>query len=370
MKVLHVDTGREWRGGQQQVLYLTQGLEDRGVTSVVVTPQGSPLAQRLRARSLPLIEIPYSAPYAPRTIRALQRILADRSYEILHLHTSHAHTLGFLSFRLPPRRAFQKPVFLVSRRVDFRPGSDPISKLKYTASGQHIVCVSEAIRQILLDYGVAEKSLSVVRSGVVVPDSVSSLERSRLRETLGVPSDAPLVGAIGQLVPHKGHRHLLSAFAIVRRSVPNAHLVVIGEGELLKTLESKTRELGIEGAVTWAGYRARAARYLDALDLFVHPSVEEGLGTSILDAGARRVAIVATRAGGIPETIKHRETGILVEPGQADSLALEMVGLLLDPGRRAELGQAAREWVGRQRSEVRMIEQSLALYRSLAGSAR
>lgn len=365
MKVLHVDTGTEWRGGQQQVLLLTHGLTELGITSVVVTPSGSPLAKALRARNLPLIEIPYAAPYAPRTVRSLQRVLADRSWSVMHMHSSHAHTLGFLSLRLPPPRSFQRPAFVVSRRVDFVPHGDPLSRLKYTTPHQFFICVSDAIRTILQEYGIPPRSLYVVRSGVVVPNSITQEQRTGLRQDLGIAEDAFLIGNVGQLVPHKGHRYLLEAFAKLEPTIPRAHLILIGDGELEASAKNQAAQLGIAARVTFSGYRPGAARFIPAFDLYVHASVEEGLGTSILDAEAAGVPVVATRAGGIPEAVIENETACLVDPGDAGALAQCMSVLASDEARRQRMANAGPKWIRECRSERLMVEGTLAVYQDI-----
>lgn len=381
MKVLHLDTSREWRGGQQQVLYLTRGLEERGVVSVVATPQGSPLAQRLRRQDLPVIELPPGPIFAPRTVRALQQVLADRRWNVLHAHTAHAHTLGFLCFRLPPPRPFLRPSFVVSRRVDFVPARDPLTRLKYTTGEQTLVCVSEAIREILQHYGVAPQALRVVRSGVQLPgvavpsDPLASdlvpdgrrEERSDLRAELGVPGDGLLLGNIAQFVEHKGHVHLLAAMPEVRQGEPAAHLVLLGGGALEKDLRRQAERLQLGSCVTFAGHRPDAARYLPAMDLFVTSSVEEGLGTSILDAQAAGVPVVASRSGGIPEALHEGVTGLIVPAADPPGLARAVLTLLRDPERRARMGQAGRHWVEERFTADRMVDETLAVYREILG---
>jgi glycosyltransferase involved in cell wall biosynthesis len=381
VKVLHLDISTEWRGGQQQVLYLTRGLEERGVVSVVATTQGSPLAQRLRRQDLPVLELPATPIFAPKLGRALQHILADRTWHILHAHTAHAHTLGFLAFRVPPPRSFHRPSFVVARRVDFVPSRDPLTRLKYTNAGQTIVCVSEAIRRVLLAYGVAPDSLRVVPSGVQLPGTSqpgdplpseldpqrSQQERLDLRAELGVPSDALLLGNIAQMVEHKGQRYLLEAMPIIRRAVPSAHLVILGNGELEKDLRRRAAQLSLDGSVTFAGFRPDAARYLPALDLFVLSSVEEGLGTSTLDAQAAGVPVVVTRAGGSPEAVLDGETGLLAEPADAEALASQAIVLLNDQPRRVRMGIAGRRHVADAFSADRTVDMTLAIYRELTG---
>lgn len=383
MKILHLDSSREWRGGQQQVLYLTRGLEERGVVSVVATPQGSPLAQRLRRQDLPVVELPPGPIFSPKSVRAVQQLLADRRWNILHAHTAHAHTLGFLCFRLPPPRPFQRPSFVVARRVDFVPPRDPFTRLKYTTGDQTLICVSEAIREILQHYGVAPHTLRVVRSGVPVPGTTvpsdplaSELvpegrleERAELRAELGVPTDALLLGNIAQLVEHKGQTHLLAAMPEIRAGEPAAHLVLLGEGELEKDLRRQVERLGIEPGITFAGHRPDAARYLPSMDLFVMSSVEEGLGTSILDAQAAGVPVVATRSGGIPEAVREDVTGLIVPAADPAGLARAVLSLLRDPARRARMGQAGRSWIEERFTADRMVDETLAVYREILGRA-
>ncbi len=367
MKVLHLDTGREWRGGQQQVLHLTHGLEDRGVTSVVATPQDSPIAHRLQDEGLPVIEFPYTRHFAPRTIQAFQKVLADQQWDILHMHTSHAHTLGFLSLKMPPRKPFVKPAFVVSRRVDFVPNRDPVSRLKYTAAGQHFICVSEAIRDILFQYGIPEKQLYVVHSGVSMPESNGdgSASREALRDELGVNGNGLILGTIGNLVPHKGHQFLIGALAKVREVRQDFRAVLVGGGELESNLRSRARAAGLEEHIVFAGQIPNAARLVGAFDIYVHPSVEEGLGTSILDAGAAGIPVVATRAGGIPEAVLDGKTGLLVPPANPAALADAMLKLMEDAALRESMRGAATQWIGRSRTKENMIDQTLSVYRKI-----
>jgi glycosyltransferase involved in cell wall biosynthesis len=383
VKVLHLDTGNEWRGGQQQVFYLTQGLEERGIVSVVASPQGSPLATRLRRQDLPVIELPLASPFSPRMVRSLQHILADRTWHVVHAHTAHAHTLAFLSIRLPPARPFHRPEFVISRRVDFVPARDPLTRLKYTTGGQTYLCVSHAIAEILRSYGVPSDAVRVVHSGVPLPGSPDptdplptendpagwSAERRDLREELGVPPDGFLLGNVAQFVEHKGHRFLLDALERILRFEPGAHLVLLGSGELEKDLRKQAERLGLARAVTFAGFRPDVARYLSAMDVFTLSSVEEGLGTSILDAQAAGVPVVGTRAGGMPEAVREGESGLLVPTGDPEALANAILHLLRDPVLRTRMGRAGRAWVRENFSTGRMVEQTLTIYREIQGRA-
>src|SRR6185437_13169015 len=149
-----------------------------------------------------------------------------------------------------------------------------------------------------------------------------------------------IVGNVAALVPHKGQRHLIDAAARVVRRVPDARFVIAGEGELRASLERHIKEHRLEKHVFLAGFRPDVLSVHKAFDLFVMSSVTEGLGSSLLDAMACGKAIVATTAGGIPEAVVDRETGLLVPPRDPEAMARAIVALLTDERARRTMAAA------------------------------
>jgi glycosyltransferase involved in cell wall biosynthesis len=180
-----------------------------------------------------------------------------------------------------------------------------------------------------------------------------------------LPHGAPVVGNVAALVAHKGQRHLIAAAALVVREVPDARFIILGEGELRPALERQVRELRLDKHVILPGFRPDVLSLHKGFDLFVLPSVTEGLGTSLLDAMACGKAIVATEAGGIPEVVAHDVTGLLVPPRDERTLAAAIVLLLKEPERRAAMGRAGQERVRRFFSAERMVQETLAVYQRL-----
>jgi glycosyltransferase involved in cell wall biosynthesis len=178
---------------------------------------------------------------------------------------------------------------------------------------------------------------------------------------------APIVGVTGALTSEKGHRHLIDAAALVVREVPDARFVILGEGDLRPALERQVKDLHLDKHVFLPGFRPDVLAFLRSFDLFVMPSITEGLGTSLLDAMAASKATVATRTGGIPEVVVDGETGLLVPPRDHHALARAIAELLKDGGRRAEMGRAGLERVKRIFSADRMVERTLDVYRAHAG---
>lgn len=191
-----------------------------------------------------------------------------------------------------------------------------------------------------------------------------------VHEEFWLPAGVSVVGNIAALVAHKGQKHLIDAAPLVIKQVPDTHFVILGEGELRPALERQIKEMHLEKHVLLPGFRSDVLSLLKAFDIFVMSSVTEGLGTSLLDAMAAARPIVATRAGGIPEVVIDEETGLLVPARDHERLANAIVRLLKDPGLRQRLAQAGSSRVRAEFSVDRMVDQTLALYRRLAGRSR
>jgi len=354
---LHVDTARSWRGGQNQVLLTVLGLRAQGHrTALVAHPDGE--LRRRAAEGPDLIPIASSGEMGFRAAWQLSRVLKMLRPTVVHAHDAHAVAMVALarSFgRLDPL-----PRFVVSRRVDFHIRRNAFSRWKY-AQVDLFLCASNAIRTMLVGDGVPAERAMTLHEGVDL-EHVAAVPRLDVHAELWLPSGAPIVGNVAALVPHKGHRYLIEAAATVVRQVPDARFVILGTGELEATLRTQITHLHLERHVLLAGFRPDALSLQKGFDLFAMSSVTEGLGTVLLDAMAIGQAVVATRAGGIPEVVAHEQTGVLVPPRDADALAAAIVRLLGDADRRAQLGVAGRERVRASFSVERMVQATLDAY--------
>jgi glycosyltransferase involved in cell wall biosynthesis len=173
---------------------------------------------------------------------------------------------------------------------------------------------------------------------------------------LGVPDNAPVVGAIGNLYPVKGHIHLVKAFARVTEQVPDGRLVVAGRGELLEDLKNETLRLGITKQVMFLGFREDVSSLLQAFDIFVMPSESEGIPLSLLEAMACSKPVVVTNVGGMPEVVTDK-VGLRCQPRDPVALADNILALLRDPVLCNRMAQTARERVEVEFSLERMSRQ-------------
>ena len=359
LTTFHVNTEHGWRGGEQQMAYLLAGLRRRGHRVVVAVVPGGEAEHRLAADGYEVMPVAmHGEADLPAVARLARRMKAVRP-DVVHAHTSHAHALAGLATRFAGR-----PIVVVSRRVDFsiyRHSFLRMNGWKYRHGLDRIVCVSAAVRDVLASDGLDPARLAVVRSAVD-PTRVRCAAPVDVRARLGLPAEARVVLAVGALVEHKGHRHLVDALPALVLRAPSVRVVIAGEGPLRADLETQARSLGVAKALVLAGQIDDLPGWFQGVDAFVMPSVEEGLGTSVLDALAAGLPVVASRAGGLPEMIEDGTGGILVAPGDATALAEALARVLEDAALAARLGAAGSLRVDTEFHVDRMVEETLAVY--------
>jgi len=367
VRVAQFDTGRDWRGGQAQVLSLMRGLRARGHSSLLFAP-AAPLSERASAEGFearrwrPLLEWDLLA------IAAAAVVLRRRAIEIVHCHTARAHASGALAARI-----VGLPV-VVSRRVPLPVRANPLSALKYRVGVERYLCVSRSVMETMRCSGIPEERLALVPSGID-PDELGGHDvrtgarggATDLRALVGAPPDAPVVGTVGSLTAEKDHAILLDAAVRVMGRIRGVHFVWMGEGEMRDALEKRCAVLGLGGRVHLLGFRPDARQLMRQLTLLAQPSRFEGLGNAILEAQAAGIAVVATAVGGVPELIEDGAGGRLVPPGDAEALAAALIEALEDPAMRARWGERGAASV-RGFSAERMVELTLEQYREALGA--
>ncbi len=358
MRSVHLDTARSWRGGQSQVLMTVTGLAEAGHQAVLVAHD----AGELRRRASEGLRFIGFSPRSEFDIHAgwqLSRVVRDLQPEVVHAHDPMAVALTAMALQMSGPLA-DRPLVVASRRVDFHLKRHAFSRWKY-GHVDVFVAASELIRGILAADGVPPDRVEVVHDGV----NVAAIDRHaavNAHATFWLPHGAPVVGNVAALAAHKGQRHLVAAAAHVVRELPDTRFLIIGDGDLREPLERQIRDLGLERHVLLTGFRSDVVGLVKSFDLFVMSSVTEGLGSAILEAMACRRAVVATRAGGIPEAVSDGTTGILVPPQDEQALAGAIVQLLKDPARRARFGEAGRARVVEAFSVDRLVAGTTAVY--------
>jgi len=354
---LHIDTARSWRGGQNQVLVTVMCLRALGHRAVLVAHPSGELRQRAE-EGLDFVPL---APRAEMDLAAawrLSRVIRRLQPDIVHAHDPHGVAMAAIALSMGTQG--KKPRLVASRRVDFHLGRNALSRWKYRQVDRFI-CASEAIRQMLLEDGIARSRAVTVHEGIDLA-KVEAAPPAALHEELWLPHHAPLVGNVAALVPHKGQRHLVEAAVEVLRQEPEARFIIAGEGERRAALEHQIRHHHLDKHVMLTGFRADVLSVLKAFDIFVMSSVTEGLGTSLLDAMACARPIVATKTGGIPEVVDDNVTGFLVPPRDHTAMAKAILRLLADADLRQRMGAAGLARVRERFTAEQMVRNTLRAY--------
>lgn len=228
-----------------------------------------------------------------------------------------------------------------------------------------IVAVSNEVNEEMLKYKIPEEKIRVIDNGISLERFEKQAETSKMKTQLGFEEKTRVIGTVGSLVIEKGHIYLLEAARQILDVVKDLKFLIIGDGPLRKALEEKSEELGIKKDVIFIGQRKDIPELLTAMDIFVLPSIKEGLPVALLEAMAAKRPIVATRVGAIPRVIKSKDIGILVEPKDISGLQDALTSLINDPERIKLLARGGFNRVSMDFSSDEMCKHYLELYNEI-----
>jgi glycosyltransferase involved in cell wall biosynthesis len=317
MRVLQVDSGREWRGGQNQVRLLCREIEKHaGIEQILFTRHDSELARRAGAAGVTVQGTAWDIGLDPRAWWQLRRTIAGFQPDIIHAHDSHGITLA--------ATVAWGRILLAARRVDFHVG-----RFGAWRRPDRIIAVSEAVKRILIGDGIAADAITVVPDGIDVEEiRKAATPALDIRSQLRILAGAPLAVNAAALVDHKDQRTLVRAARHAHELEPALHWIIAGKGPLRVSLSDEIARLDLRDRVHLVGYVDRVEALIAEASIFVMSSKTEGLGSVILNALALGRPVVATAAGGIPEILP---ADVLVPPGSADALARKVVEVLRHP---------------------------------------
>ncbi len=292
----------------------------------------------------------------------LARFLRAEKPEIVHGFLFQAYVPGALAARLAG-----VPVVIASRRSlgRFKEGHPLYLSVERLANRvtDLVVANSEAVRQdVLRQEGLPPAKVIVILNGVDPSRFADPAAGLPLRQALDLHNRRPVVGVVANFRAYKGHEYFLEAWRQVYAEFPEGLALLLGEGSLRPTYEARARAMGLGESVRFLGVREDIPAVLTVLDLFVHPSREEGFPNAVLEAMAAGKPIVATNVGGTPEAVVHGESGLLVPPEDPPALAEAMIRLLRRPAEAARLGEAARRRVVELFQVSSMIRQYEEVY--------
>ncbi|MBI5902491.1 MAG: glycosyltransferase family 4 protein [Deltaproteobacteria bacterium] len=359
LTIMHSESSLGWGGQENRTLHECLGLKRLGARVIVFCKPDSVLGQRAAEAGIEVIVHPMRSNRDISAIRRAVGIIRDERVDVVSTHSG----VDSLICALAGRFSSVKPVIVRTRHLAL-----PItSRLTYSMLPHMVVTVSESVRaHLIVDKGIPSGRVVTVPTGIDLKRFDPDAAPDTLRRELELDEDALVVGTVAILRRKKGHHVLLDAIPEVLREAPGAVFVFAGDGPQRGNIEDRINALGLTQSVRLLGLRTDVPAILKGLDLFVLPTLQEALGTSILEASAMRRAVVATRVGGVPEAVADGVTGVLVPPEDATSLAAAMIRLLKDAGLRTGMGERGREMVEREYSTDRMAERMFELYTALA----
>lgn len=368
--VAHFIDTSEWGGAEQSLLHLLAGLDRERWRPLLFhhgAPGLRPLLEGARDAGVELREVPAvrgvrGGTRIPRIAHALRR---ERP-ALFHAHLN--WPLGCTGGVLAAALAGVPTVATVQLWTELpRARSIPLQRRAATAAVARYVAVSgDTARKLRSEFGVAEEQVRVVPNGIRVETMEGARPDPALRAEIAGSADRPLVLTAARLDRQKGHRFLLEA--AVR--IPEATFALAGDGPDRAELEALARELGVADRVAFLGRRHDVPRLLASCDLFVLPSLWEGLPLSVLEAMAAGVPVVATSIGGTDEVVRDGETGVGVPPGDSPALAAAVRRLLGDPAEARRLAAGGRRLVRERYSAAAMADGVQRVYTEVLDERR
>jgi glycosyltransferase involved in cell wall biosynthesis len=335
--ILHISTARGWRGGEQQIAYLCLELKKLGQKQSIACIKDAPLHHWAKKNNIPVLALKKVFSLDLRFSAKLSYYTKAHKVDIWHAHDAHAH-----GFAVYAKQFWTNPVkLIVSRRVDFPVGQSWFSAFKYNHPSVHkYLCVSDAIAEIMRESLKKNDAITTVHSAIDA-GKFKHVEKGVFRLEFAKHAAKYWVGTTAALTGHKDLFTFLDTAKRLMGKQAKYHFFIAGKGELEAELKSYSAKLGLENDVTFLGFRQDVAQLLADLDCFLFTSEMEGLGTSILDAFASNIPVVATQAGGIPEMVIHQKTGLLAPVKDAKCLAAHVESIRNNALLKNELCKAA-----------------------------
>ncbi len=370
VRVCHLAVGDAWGGAEAYLCELARWVvcESDFELSAIVLNEGR-LAEELRKLSVRVLIVSETSSNLLNALAQIVRILREYPCDLIHTHKPKDNVLGVLAGILSCRP-------LVVRTVHGSPeifsGITYLKMILHELPNQfcnkflvdRVIAVSEDLRNRLGQYYGWDKVICI-HNGINHQEVCAEVDTSEIRSRLGLGREDYAIGSVGRLTAVKGHEFLIRAAAHLVEGPKTVKVILVGDGPLRKYLEGLALHLGVSKRVIFAGHQEHPRGFLQAMDVFVLPSLNEGIPLALLEAMSARRPIVASRVGGVPEVIEHEQTGLLVESGNEQELAKACNRFISNKLLADTLGSAAHLRVISHFSSEVMGEKVVSLYRYL-----
>jgi len=358
MRILQVVSSSATSGAERHVYQLSTLLKRRGHHVEVVCPPGGWLSTQLRDESISVLETNMKGAGWFRTFGYLARRIRKGQIDVVHTHLTRATWFGVLAGTV--RRVPVVGTVHIGNH-------DQIYK-RMARGRNRLVAVSNYVRGMLHGRGIPDRYIDTVHNGTDFVDLLPLGGVGSVREEFGIPESRRLIGLVGRVCREKGHLLMVDAMKDVLAEHRDAHLMFVGRVEQLFDPEVREAiwEAGIGEHVTMTGVRHDVPRLLDAMAFTAMPSHRETFGIAAIEAMARGKAVVASRVGGLPEVVRHQQTGLLVDL-RPDELSEAVSYLLTHEGEREQMGAMGRRIVEEKFTLKHMVDRLEGVYQKTVG---
>ncbi len=368
--VLHLISSSGYYGAENMLLTLANALRRQGCRVILGAFEnsqqpGGELARQARRAGLEVESVPCGGRIDLGAVSLIRDLVRKFDISVLHTHGYKADLYGYAAAR-------GVAVALISTCHNW---TNDTRALRIYASLDRwvlrrfplVAAVSPGVAGALRRAGLPAGSVRVIGNGIDIDRF--RLAAGELRAELA-RGGGPVVGMAGRLVPSKGFDDVIAVASEVLARVPGARFAVLGDGPHRAALEALASKAGVAGALVFLGRRGDAERFYASIDIFVLPSYNEGMPMTVLEAMAAGKPVIATRAGSIPDIVRHGETGLLYTPGDRASLAGSLSRLAGEPELARRMGARGQEVVAREHSAAAMAQRYLSAYEELAHTVR
>lgn len=360
MNILYLTTHLNIGGISSYLFTLAKGLKEKG-HHVYTASSGGELVQKFTLAGIAHLEIPIKTksevdiPKLLPSFIKLKTYIRENNIDIIHANTRVTQVLAyFLS------RTTGKP-YLVTCHGFFK---KRFSRRVFPCWGKMIIAISGPVREHLIsDFKVSPERIRVVHNGIDINRfKAKDLKiKDEIKKKIGL-SDGPVVGIIARLSDVKGHIYLIEAMSLAIKKVPGVQLLIAGEGRMKGDLVKQAARLKIKDNVFFIPNVYDTAEFLSVMDLFVLPSLKEGLGLSLMEAMAAGLGVIGSDVGGIKSLIRDHVNGLLVKPADINGLSEAIIELLSDAGERKKFGESAREFIAGNFSQEKTALETEGVY--------
>lgn len=350
-------------GAEQMLISMIEALNKEKYKPYVCLLKDGWLNQQLIDRNITTIILPQHGTLDIKWILKCIKYIKDTKINLMHAHEFAMNTYAAIISRLigtPCVTTVHGKNYCWEkwhRRLLYR----------FVSRSTQMIAVSSDIKNFLIKtVGVPTRNIHTILNGINIEKYSHDNDKPlKLSDNGNLIDTYPVIGCVGNLYPVKGHIYFIRAAALILKDYPNAAFVIAGRGQLLDELKNEAHNLGIEEHIHFLGFREDIPSLLQSFDIFVLPSLSEGLPLSILEAMAAKTPVISTNVGGIPEVIKEEETGLLVDPKDPEALSQKLHILLSNNQLKQDLITNAFNKVTKLYSTNRMIYSYTKIYENL-----